>query len=143
MRSTKNVVIDTNVFVSAVLFPKSVPRTLVDQLFRNPRIVVLGSTETFTELTKTLLLSKFSQYATLTTRIVFLEEIESLIDWVTISEKVNDCRDSRDNKFLEVAVSGQANYIITGDNDLLTLNLYRGIEIITPRDFLEPLSKAA
>jgi predicted nucleic acid-binding protein len=46
------------------------------------------------------------------------------------------CSDLDDNKFLELAVSGMAQYIITGDKDLLILNTYQGIPIITPAEFL-------
>ncbi len=53
-----------------------------------------------------------------------------------ITETITDCRDAKDNKFLEVAVCGHADVIITGDQDLLALSPYRGITIITPRDFL-------
>jgi len=59
---------------------------------------------------------------------------------ITISETITDCRDANDNKFLEVAVAGQAHAIISGDKDLLELHLYRGIEILTPRIFLDTFS---
>ena len=47
------------------------------------------------------------------------------------------CRDAKDDKFLEVAVNGKADYLITGDRDLLVLHLFRDIQIITPAAFLE------
>ena len=46
------------------------------------------------------------------------------------------CRDPKDDQILELAVSGNADCIVTGDDDLLTLNPFRGIAIITPADFL-------
>ncbi len=52
-------------------------------------------------------------------------------DLIEITETVNICRDPKDNKLLELAVSGKANFIITGDQDLLVLNPFRNIEIIT------------
>jgi putative PIN family toxin of toxin-antitoxin system len=55
---------------------------------------------------------------------------------IVITETITDCRDAKDNKFLEVAVCGYATHIITGDCDLLDLNPYRSISIITARDFL-------
>jgi uncharacterized protein len=54
---------------------------------------------------------------------------------ITITETIIDCRDPKDNKFLEVGVCGHADAIITGDQDLLAMSPYRGIAIITPRDF--------
>ena len=49
---------------------------------------------------------------------------------------IDICRDPKDNKFLELAVSGKADFIITGDQDLLVLNPFRNIEIITINEFL-------
>lgn len=56
---------------------------------------------------------------------------------VKITHFTDICRDSDDNKFLELAVSGKARFVITGDQDLLVLEAYEGTEIITPATFLE------
>jgi predicted nucleic acid-binding protein len=56
---------------------------------------------------------------------------------VTILSPVRACRDPRDDKFLEVAVHGRADAIVTGDRDLLDLNPFRGIAILTPAEYLE------
>jgi predicted nucleic acid-binding protein len=50
---------------------------------------------------------------------------------------VTDCRDERDNKFLEVALSGNAKVILTGDQDLLILHPWRNISILTPAMYLD------
>ena len=55
---------------------------------------------------------------------------------VQITETVAACRDPKDDQILELAVSGNADYIVTGDDDLLTLNPFCGIAIITPADFV-------
>ena len=52
------------------------------------------------------------------------------------STLVRECRDPKDDKFLELALNGRADLIITGDADLLVLNPWRGIEIVTPREYL-------
>lgn len=54
---------------------------------------------------------------------------------------VNDCRDPKDNKFLEIAISGNADCIVSGDKDLMVLHPYRGISILTPMQFLEQANK--
>ena len=143
MRLTKNVVIDTNVFVSAALAKRSIPRFVVEEAIANQDIVCLVSFDTITELKNTLFDDKFNRYVSIVDRISFLNSYLISTIHISITEKVNDCRDLRDNKFLEVAVSGNADLIITGDKDLLELNPYRSIEIITPRNFLEPERKAA
>lgn len=53
------------------------------------------------------------------------------------AEQINECRDPKDNKYLELAVSGKAECIVTGDDDLLVLNPWRVIEILTVQKFLE------
>jgi predicted nucleic acid-binding protein len=55
---------------------------------------------------------------------------------IEIKESITICRDSKDDKFLELAISGNADFIITGDQDLLVLNPFRNIEVITANEFL-------
>lgn len=52
-------------------------------------------------------------------------------EWVDVNVRISACRDSKDDKFLELAVSGHATHIITGDSDLLALHPFQGIQIIT------------
>ena len=59
---------------------------------------------------------------------------------VVIAEFVTACRDPDDDKFLEVAVSGNATHLVIGDQDLLALNPFRGVPILTPADFLALVS---
>ncbi len=51
--------------------------------------------------------------------------------------EITECRDPKDNKFLELAVAGNADCIVTGDKDLLVLDPFRNIRIITPKEFLD------
>lgn len=59
---------------------------------------------------------------------------------IEVTEEVRECRDAKDNKFLELAQSGRADHIISGDGDLLVLNPFRGILILTPREFLNDMT---
>lgn len=59
---------------------------------------------------------------------------------IEVTVAITDCRDVKDNKFLELAATGRADYIISGDQDLLVLNPFRGILILTPREFLSGVS---
>jgi putative PIN family toxin of toxin-antitoxin system len=67
----------------------------------------------------------------------FLEQVASVATGVEIPTSIRACRDPRDDKFLEVAVHGRADLIVTGDRDLLDLHPFRGIAILTPADYLE------
>jgi putative PIN family toxin of toxin-antitoxin system len=67
----------------------------------------------------------------------WLRELMAPAELITISERIVACRDPTDDKFLELAVNGQANLIVSGDGDLLALNPYRGIPIVMPAIFVQ------
>jgi putative PIN family toxin of toxin-antitoxin system len=64
-----------------------------------------------------------------------LNDIEKEALFIESVVKISECRDPKDNKFLELAVAGNADCIVTGDKDLLVLNPYRGTKIISPANF--------
>ena len=66
----------------------------------------------------------------------FLAALTREAEWVEVDVRISACRDPKDDKFLEVAVSGRATHIVTGDSDLLALNPFRGIEFLPPHRFL-------
>ena len=74
---------------------------------------------------------------------MFLQKFIRASLLVNITETIAVCRDEKDNKFLELAVSGNANLIITGDLDLLELNPFQSIEILTPDRFVDKFARAA
>lgn len=55
---------------------------------------------------------------------------------VEVTSSITDCRDRKDNKFIELALDGAADVIVSGDEDLLVLHPWRGIPILSPRDAL-------
>ena len=79
---------------------------------------------------------KFDRYLTGSERGEFLEAFVERAMFVEPTEEIRACRDAKDDKFLELAVSGSADCIITGDSDLLSLNPFRGIPIVTAAHFL-------
>ena len=124
------IVIDTNVLISYLLSaPNSTSKKVVNKVIGQNHLLLL-SIETFQELSITLLKDKFDPYVSMEKRQEFLLLIKSIADFVTIKERIDECRDKKDNQFLEVSVSGEANLIITGDKDLLVLNPFRNINIL-------------
>ena len=95
------------------------------------------SAETIDELNQVLGRADFAKYVTEDDRMEFLAVLLREARLVEVAVHVGDCRDPRDNKFLELAVSGEAVCIVSGDKDLLVLHPFRGIAIVTPRDFLD------
>jgi putative PIN family toxin of toxin-antitoxin system len=130
----KRFVLDTNTIISALLIRTSLPRQAFDHAFAQGTVLV--SEQTIAELTDVLQRTRFDRYITLERRLQFLASFVQDTTVIAITETITECRDPKDNKFLEVAVCGQADSIVTGDQDLLALHPYRGITIITPRDFL-------
>jgi putative PIN family toxin of toxin-antitoxin system len=97
---------------------------------------VLFSDVTMSELTEVLSRSKFARYVSRRERELFLAQIGSAAEFVPIIRLVRECRDPKNDKFLEVALNGRADVIITGDADLLSLNPWKEIAILSPADFL-------
>lgn len=137
--SRPRVVLDTNLLVSAALLEQSVPRQAFELAFRSGE--VLSSSQTLAELKDVLSRRKFDRYISQETRLRFLANFLNLTRPVEITETITACRDPKDDKFLELAVSGGAVYLVTGDSDLLALHPFRGISILTPGDFLNRLSQ--
>lgn len=129
------VVFDSNVLVSALLLSPSIPATALLKA-KSTSSTILVSTEVFRELIQVLMRPKFDRYVSKEIRESFLDEFKTLCINVDIHERVKLCRDPKDNKYLELALSGKADCIVTGDRDLLIHNPFRSIRIITPQEFL-------
>lgn len=98
---------------------------------------LLVSDDTLEELSIVLARTKFNQYISLEDRQEFLRKLLRITEKVTITKRLKACRDPRDDKFLEVAINGQATIILTGDEDLLVLNPLNKFEIVSPVDYLK------
>jgi uncharacterized protein len=113
MKNRISAVIDTNVAIIAVLLPHTVSRQVFD----------------FVALHGELLVSEKR-------RLEFFSALLRMAKIINVVDVIAECRDKKDHKFLELAVSGKATHIITGDNDLLVLNPFRRIDIVSPSVFL-------
>jgi len=130
-------VFDTNVLISAILAPNSLPANILTWGEKNG--VILYSDATLIELLSVFQRPKFAKY-------IESEDINSLSlrvrrSWycVPILKRIKLCRDPKDDKFLELALNGEASYLITGDTDLLVLNPFQNIPVINPRSFWEKI----
>lgn len=127
------VVIDTNIFISAAMRENSIPARVVGVTVDKHQLLVSEATK----LELVHVLERPQIVRLVSARFVaWLSKILSTIESITITEIVTDCRDKKDNKFLELAISGHADLIVSGDNDLLVLHPFRGIPILTPAQFL-------
>ena len=131
-------VLDTNVLVSRLILPDSIPAQAA-RLAINKGVILL-SNNTLVELSSVLSRHKFDNYVSVSDHKKFVEKLTGIGEKVEIFEEIQSCRDPKDNKFLELAVNGNAQVIMTGDKDLLDLHPFRDISILTPTQFLSAYS---
>lgn len=124
--------------MSAALLAGSVPRLAFDKGLDEGTILISASV--LLELAEVLSRKKLNKYLLEEERMRFLVALLKETELTEVTVAITDCRDVKDNKFLELAATGRADYIISGDQDLLVLNPFRGIPILTPREFLSRVS---
>ena len=131
------VVIDTNIFVSSLI--GSGNSSLILDLLREKEFNLIISHALLDELSAVLLRPKFQRYFTYDE----IKELTCLIQSYAYippsSENIHICRDPKDDIVLECAIDGKADLIVTGDDDLLCLNPFRDIHILTPAQFVQLL----
>ncbi|MEI6332704.1 MAG: putative toxin-antitoxin system toxin component, PIN family [Pseudanabaena sp. ELA645] len=132
-------VLDTNVLVSAILSPNSISAKVLN--WGEDNGTILYSTDTLREILSVLRRSKFAKY-------IDPEDIDGLsirikTAWIFIEilHQVRLCRDAKDDKFIDLALNGNASHLITGDTDLLVLHPIQNISIINPRTFWETITR--
>ena len=130
----ERVVIDTNVLISGLFSTTSTPALAVEKAVTEAQLV--ATMETLRELIEKLHSPKFDRYVRQERRDALLERVASLVEIIDVLQAIKASRDPKDDKFLEAAVNGRADVIVTGDKDLLGLNPFRGIAIVTPAAYL-------
>lgn len=128
-------VIDTGVWVSAMLAPDSVPRRAVNLARSQGRVLL--SAPGLDELSQVLRRQGFRRYFDEEDVARLLAALARECSWVNVDVEIRACRDPGDDKFLSLAVSGNASCLVTGDEDLLALDPFCGIRILNPRSLLE------
>ena len=135
--SPKYIVVDTNIFISAALNPNGTVSQALTKAIQE--FTIVHSDQTYQELADRLYKPKFDKYISKQRRTEFLSLIHIRSKFIKPISQIRICRDLDDNKFLELLIDSNANFLLTGDKDLLILKSepeYENI-IISPRDFLE------
>lgn len=128
-------VFDTNVLVSALLLPDSKPRKALDLALLDGKVLL--SYQALAELYDVVSRKHLRRYIDEDDMQTFVAVLTREAEWVDVDTRIAACRDPKDDKFLELAVSGHATHIVTGDRDLLALNPFQGIAIVPPQALLE------
>ena len=129
-------VVDTNVMISRLLRPPSVPGQAMRRAVDEGTLLV--SEATMGELADVLARPKFDPYVSVAERQQFLLLLGRIVEMLPILHRIRACRDPKGDKFLEVAVNGEADRVISGDRDLVDLHPFKGISILTPAALLAP-----
>ena len=106
----------------------------VDRALEEFEVVV--SEASVDELARVLSRAKFDRYVSVRDREEFLRRLLQVTTMVAVLSEVSDCRDPKDNRFLALALDSESDRIISGDADLLALNPWRGVKIVSPATFL-------
>jgi uncharacterized protein len=130
-------VVDTNILVRAVIKPTGSVGPVLQRL-RRREYTLLISRATLDELVEVLNRPRLRKKYRLSERVLraTVRLIVLRSELIRPDRRITACRDPKDDKFLEVAVCGHAQVIASGDDDLLTLNPFDGIPIVTPDRFL-------
>jgi putative PIN family toxin of toxin-antitoxin system len=128
------VVLDSNIYISGIIFGGN-PRKIIDLVIEG-KIKLCISSDILIEIKEVLERDKFGFSSDITQQIIL--EIESLSEFITPTKKHSAVkRDAGDNIIIDCAVEADADYIITGDDDLLSLKKYKRIKIINAGDFIK------
>ena len=128
-----NIVVDTNVLISGVFFggfPGKVLSSIV-----NDQVTAFATTEIISEYEE-VVQEMISRHQGKLNRNILLPLINAM-EIIEPVSKVNVCRDPDDDKFIGCAKDSRALYIVSGDKDLLVLEHYENIQIVTAREFCE------
>ncbi|SKA71392.1 putative toxin-antitoxin system toxin component, PIN family [Thiothrix eikelboomii] len=128
------VVVDTNVLLSFLMKHTSKPGVLVTYILQQHQALL--STNTLRELVDKCSRAKFRPYFSEAEAQKLVQLLSQVGETVTVNITITDCRDAKDNQFLELAIAGNADLLVSGDKDLLDLHPYQGIPILTPHDSL-------
>jgi putative PIN family toxin of toxin-antitoxin system len=135
MKSKYRVVLDANVLFSALLFKDCIPRKAFNKAIDTGELLI--SFPVLYELNTVLSRAKLNKYLLESEKREFMALLFKEAELNEPQEDIRVCRDSKDDKYLELAVCGNADFIISGVNDLLVLNPFRDIRILTPGQYMK------
>lgn len=133
-------VVDTNIWISAALSREGSPAQLARAVLALGRPVF--SDDTFAELQTRLWLPKFDRYISMELRRAILHDLRASGQWIRVPRRIASqsfCRDESDDMFIHAALAAQAEWLATGDQDLLALAPLPGLRILTAQEALELL----
>ena len=133
----KRVVFDTSALIPACLNPDREPA----KVFRRAVLEhdVFCSVDTFNELATVLSREKFNAWMPLEHRLMWVRLFRESVILIQATAPVTECRDPKDDKFLELAISAKADFLVSSDVYLLEMHPFRGVQILQLADFKQQI----
>ena len=128
------IVFDASAVVSAALREDSVPERALLRAEELDLFALSAAVEA--EIVEVLNRPRFARAVSVARRARILDVLRGQAAWFVPAEPVTDCRDAKDNKYLELALAAGADTIVSGDGDLLVLHPWRGVRILRPAEYL-------
>ena len=133
-KKIKRVIIDTNLWISFLITNNL---NILSELFLFERFQIIFSDELFNEFLDVARRPKFKKYFDEKSVQLLIENISEKLEFIEVASTITICRDLKDNFILALSIDGNADYIVTGDKDLLSLNGFKGKKIITINEFIK------
>lgn len=126
MKKINYFILDANTLISAFLLDQN---STAAKAYSNAKEKgeIAFSEDTFNEFSDVFIRPKFDRYLSLAKRLTIIEDLKTIVNFITVTTDIEVCRDPKDDKFLELAVESDAACIITGDQDLLVLHPFNQI----------------
>ncbi|MDT0295771.1 putative toxin-antitoxin system toxin component, PIN family [Mesonia ostreae] len=131
---SKRIILDTNLWISFLISKKF---SQIDKLIENKRIILIFSNELLEEFIDVVSRPKFKKYFTKKDIEKILTNFDQFGELVKVTSEIKVCRDPKDNFLLNLSVDSKADYLITGDKDLLILEKIENTSIMTFSEFIE------
>jgi putative PIN family toxin of toxin-antitoxin system len=128
------VIIDTNLWISFIISKRF---DVLDSIIQSNKIRLLFNIELIEEIQATIEKPKLKKYFESNAIEEMLVAFEPFIDLIPVKSNINVCRDSKDDFLLALSKDGKANFLITGDKDLLSIACFRKTDIVTFKQFIE------
>ena len=133
-KKIKRVIIDTNLWISFLITNNL---NILTELFLFERFQIIFSDELFNEFIDVARRPKFKKYFDEKSVQLLIQNISEKLEFIKVASAITICRDLKDNFILALSIDGNADYIVTGDKDLLSLNGFKGKKIITINEFIK------
>ncbi len=131
------VILDTNLWIS-FLITKALSK--LDRPIQQRKIRLLFSEEALSEFLDVATRPEFEKYFAHSDIVEIFEYMDQYGSIIKVKSKINLCRDTKDNFWLELAKDSKADYLVTGDKDLLIIEKFGKTKILTFKDFIEELT---